>query len=460
MSQNIQFPANFQWGTATAAYQIEGATSEDGRGQSIWDVFSHTPGRIVNGDTGDTACDHYHRFKEDIQMMKELGYRNYRFSIAWPRILPDGKGKINQAGIDFYNRLIDELLASNIHPLVTLYHWDIPAALPNAWLERSVVEAFSEYTSIVATAFGDRVNDWVTINEPWCASFLGYKIGIHAPGEKEPYKAFLAAHHLLMAHGQAVAILKSESRKARVGIALNLSPFYPLTNSPADLEAVRYGDGELARWFLDPLYGLGYPLDIRQDLQKAGVFKTINPDFIHPGDMEIIGTPTDFVAVNYYSRNIVQANPLQPENATAYEHASIPNVERTEIGWEVYPQGLYEILSRVHQDYNPKEIIITENGASYGDEPGVDGCVHDQRRINYLQSHLQQVARAIQSGIPVSGYFLWSLMDNFEWSLGYSQRFGIIHVNYQTQKRTIKDSALWYSKLIQNDKLSVKGRVK
>jgi beta-glucosidase len=451
MTLTNQFPPNFQWGTATAAYQIEGAVNEDGRSQSIWDVFSHTPGKVVNGDTGDVACDHYHHWKEDVKILKDLGCKNYRFSIAWPRILPLGRGKINQSGIDFYSALIDELLDAGIHPLVTLYHWDIPTSLPRAWLDRDVVEAFSEYTSIVARSYGDRVKDWVTINEPWCASFLGYKIGIHAPGEKDPSKAFLAAHHLLLAHGKVIPILRAECTGARVGIALNLSPFYPFTDSPSDHEAVRYGDGELARWFLDPLYGRDYPMDIRNDLKHNGLFKSVDLEFVHPGDLDVISTPTDFVGINYYSRNTVKANSLHPENPTIYEWGSNQKVERTDIGWEIYPRGLYEVLSRVHQDYKPAEILICENGASYGDEPGSDGCVHDQRRIDYLHVHLKQVHKATQAGIPVGGYYLWSLMDNFEWSLGYSQRFGIIHVNYQTQKRTIKDSARWYSEVIRNN---------
>jgi len=454
MPQKIQFPADFQWGTATAAYQIEGAVHEDGRGQSIWDAFAHTPGKVINGDTGDIACDHYHRWKEDIHLIKELGCKFYRFSIAWPRILPEGRGKVNQAGIDFYNRLIDELLKNDICPLITLYHWDLPAALPNAWLDRGVADAFSELTAVAAKSYGDRVKDWVTINEPWCASFLSYKLGIHAPGIKDTSKAIVAAHHLLLAHGKAISVLRSECPQARVGIVLNLSPFYSVTQSPADVQAARYGDGELARWFLDPLYSRGYPMDVRKDFQKAGILKTIEPDFIFPGDMECIASPADFLGINYYSRNVVKATTAHPDNPTIFEFSGDKNAARTDIGWEVYPHGLYEVLERVHRDYAPAEILITENGASYGDEPGKDGQVHDQKRIDYLHHHLEQVALAIQAGIPVKGYYLWSLMDNFEWSYGYSQRFGIVHVNYQTQKRTIKDSGKWYSEVIRNNRIS------
>jgi len=453
MTQSFQFPAEFQWGTATAAYQIEGAVHEDGRSESIWDAFSHTPGKVLNGDTGDIACNHYHRWKEDIQLVKDLGCKTYRFSIAWPRILPHGRGKVNQAGIDFYNRIIDELLAADIRPMVTLYHWDLPTALPNAWLDRGTVDAFAEFTSVTARVYGDRVKDWVTINEPWCASFLSYKLGIHAPGLRDHYQAFIAAHHLLLAHGKSVPILRSECSGAHLGIALNLSPIYPFTKSQADLDAARNADGELARWFLDPLYGRRYPADIIADVQKAGVFKSAEPEFIQASDMECIAAPTDFLAVNYYSRNIVKAGSKHAKDPTSTEHVATLAGEHTDIGWEVYPSGLFEILSRVYWTYKPAEIIISENGASYADGLDEDGHIHDQRRIDYLRAHIQQVGKAIQTGIPVNGYYLWSLMDNFEWSMGYSQRFGIIHVDYLSQKRTLKDSAFWYRDLIQKNSI-------
>lgn len=451
MPQTIQFPANFAWGTATAAYQIEGAVNEDGRGQSIWDAFAHTPGKVTNGDTGDIACDHYHHWKEDIRLIKELGVKNYRLSIAWPRILPNGTGKVNQPGIDFYNRVIDELLNSGIRPLVTLYHWDLPTALPNGWLARSVVDAFSEFTNVAVRAFSDRVKDWVTINEPWCASFLSYKLGIHAPGFQNTYQALVAAHHLLLAHAKAINILHSECPQCRAGIALNLSPFHPATPSVQDKDAARYGDGELARWFLDPLYGRGYPMDIIQDFHKAGILQTSTLDFVAENDMNTIQAKTDFVGINYYSRNVVRANKARPDNPVLYEFGEDKTVERTDIGWEVYPPGLFEVLERVHREYAPAEMLITENGASYATGPGNDGQVHDLKRIAYLKAHLEQAARAIDAGVPVSGYYLWSLMDNFEWALGYSQRFGIIHVDYKTQKRTIKDSAKWYAEVAKNN---------
>jgi beta-glucosidase len=455
MPEMKTFPTGFTWGTATAAYQIEGAAREDGRGESIWDVFSRTPGRVLNGDTGDIACDHYHRWKDDIRMMKDLGFKAYRFSIAWPRILPQGRGRVNQAGLDFYSHLIDELLQANIRPMITLYHWDIPTALPGAWLEHSVVDAFTEYTAVVARAFGDRVKEWVTINEPWCASILSYKLGIHAPGLKDHYKALVVAHHLLLAHGRTMPILRAECPGVHAGIALNLSPIYPHSKSEADIAAARFTDGELARWFLDPLYGRGYPADLIAGLNQAGVLNTTTPDYIQPGDMHEIAAPADFLAVNYYSRNIIKVSPGFADNPTRVEPVPAPKDNQTDIGWEIYPSGLFEVLDRVYRDYKPAELIITENGASYSDGPDAAGNVHDTKRIDYLRDHLLALWQAIASGIPVTGYYAWSLMDNFEWSLGYSQRFGLIHVDYATQKRTPKDSALWYSQVTRQNGIRV-----
>ncbi len=456
MSEIKIFPSTFAWGTATAAYQIEGATREDGRGQSIWDAFSQTPGKVLNGDTGELACDHYHRWKDDIHMMKDLGFKAYRFSIAWPRVLPQGRGSVNQAGLDFYSQVIDELLTAGIHPMITLYHWDIPTAINGAWLERAAVDAFTEYTAVVARAFGDRVKEWVTINEPWCASILSYKLGIHAPGFTNHYQALVAAHHLLLAHGRALPVLRAECPGVRTGIALNLSPIYPQSKSLADTAAARYADGELARWFLDPLYGRDYPADVIADLNHAGVLNTTLPDFIHPGDMETIAAPADFLAINYYSRNVVKATPGFENNPTRLDHIPAPKNNQTEIGWEIFPSGLFEVLDRVYRDYKPAAIIISENGASYSDGPDACGKVRDQKRIDYLHDHLLAVWQAIQAGIPVTGYYAWSLMDNFEWSLGYSQRFGIVHVDYATQKRTPKDSALWYSQVTKQNGISVR----
>ncbi len=454
MSKFISFPANFQWGVATAAYQIEGAVHEDGRSDSIWDVFAHAPGNIINGDTGDLACDHYHRWKEDVALMKRLGIKAYRFSLSWPRILPEGRGKVNPAGLDFYSRLVDELLAADIHPLATLYHWDLPVALPDGWLNRATVDAFVELTEITTQALGDRVKDWVTINEPWCASILSYTQGIHAPGLRDPYKGLKAAHHLLLAHGQAVPVIRQGCPDARVGIALNLGPQYTPSDTVADRAAARHTDGTFNRWFLDPVFGRGYPADILADYIKMGVLPSAQPDFIKPGDFEIISATTDFLAINYYSRNWVRAGEKQHFNPANIEHLPAPDDNQTEIGWEIFPFGLYEILSRVYWEYKPAEIIVSENGASYSDGPDALGKVHDERRIAYLRSHLAAIGRAIQAGVPLTGYYLWSLMDNFEWGQGYSQRFGIVFVDFASQKRYPKDSAYWYQQVIQHNGLA------
>ena len=434
---------NFLWGAATCAYQIEGAVKEDGRGESIWDVFSHTPGKILNGDNGDVACDHYHRWQEDIQLMKSLSLQSYRFSIAWPRILPEGRGRINQPGLDFYSRLIDGLLEAGIQPLATLYHWDLPTALEGAWLNRATVDAFGEYTGLVGQHFGDRVKMWFTINEPWCASHLSYTFGEHAPGMKDRSKGILAAHHLLLAHGLAVRELRKTVPHVQVGIVLNMSPIHNDPETPVSKDRIRFMDGELIRWFADPLYGRGYPKDMLEDYARMGVLESTEPEFIQPGDMDLIGQKTDLLGINYYTRMVVSAN-------TDGVHNEKRNVPHTEMGWELYPEGLYEILARVNRDYHPNRLMVTENGASYTDGPDVNGRIHDQKRIEYLQTHIEMVWKAIMADIPVYGYLVWSLLDNFEWARGYSQRFGIIHVDYKTQKRTIKDSAYWFSDYIKH----------
>jgi beta-glucosidase len=453
MSTFISFPRDFVWGVATSAYQIEGAVNIDGRGPSIWDVFSHTAGKIVHGDTGDIACDHYHHWKEDIQLMKNLGIKSYRFSLAWPRILPEGRGKVNQPGLDFYSRLIDALLEAGILPMVTLFHWDLPISLTGGWLDRSVVDAFHEYTSTVTKAYGDRVKLWNTINEPVCASKLSYRLGIHAPGMRNPYQSLVATHHLLLAHGVAVPEIRANCVGAKVGIALNLGLYYPYTHSQMDVDAARHMDGEDNRWFLDPLYGRQYPSDMLTDYVKMGFLQSFEPDFVKPGDYATISVPTDFLGINYYSRNIIKADPI---NRSPGEVITMPSLEenQTEMGWEIFPFGLYEILSRVQWEYKPGEIMITENGASYSTKPDNTGKVHDEKRIQYLQKHIVAVGKAIQAGVPISGYFLWSLLDNFEWAQGYSQRFGIVYVDFSTQKRYTKDSALWYRQVIEQNGLN------
>lgn len=442
MSKDNKFPKDFIWGAATASYQIEGAWDEDGKGESIWDRFSHTPGKVLNGDTGDTACDHYHRWRKDIALMKDLGLNAYRFSTAWARILPDGRGKVNQAGIDFYSQLVDTLLETGITPFVTLYHWDLPQVLQDegGWAHRMIVDAFVEYADVMTRALGDRVKHWTTFNEPWVSAFVGYKDGRHAPGHTSLDEAVAASHHLLLSHGRAVPVIRANCKDAHVGITLNLTPQVPASSSAADKEAARWVDGYINRWFLDPLTGRGYPQDMANSYG--------NPmNFVNDGDMEMIIAPIDFLGVNYYTRNIARSDKIsETENhpQTVHREGAI-----TEMDWEVYPQGLYNLLGRLHFEYSFPVIYITENGASFPDEVGADGEVHDPLRVSYIKEHLKKVNEAIRIGVPVKGYFVWSLLDNFEWGFGYSKRFGIVRVDFETQKRTLKSSAKWYRKAIQ-----------
>lgn len=439
---SFQFPSDFIWGAATAAYQVEGAWQEDGKGESIWDCFSHTPGKVLNGDTGDIACDHYHRWREDIALMRELGLQAYRFSISWPRILPQGYGKVNLAGLDFYDRLVDGLLAAGIRPFVTLYHWDLPQALQDrgGWPARATAEAYVEYAEAVARRLGDRVRDWMTFNEPWVVAFMGYEQGVHAPGHTDQGEAFATVHHLLLAHGWAVPVLRRDSPGGRVGIVLNLIPQHPASPSEADEVAARLADAKANRWFLDPLAGRDYPADLREALR-------LNLDFVRDGDMAVIAAPIDFLGVNYYFRTIVRSNAIPEERNTP--RAVFPNPNPTTMGWEVYPEGLYEILIRLKEAYPFPAYFITENGAAYPDRVGPDGRVDDPQRIAYLRAHFEQAGRVIAAGVPLKGYFVWSLMDNFEWAWGYSQRFGLVYVDYETQDRIPKASAGWYRRVIE-----------
>ncbi len=433
----IDFPKQFTWGTATSSYQIEGAWNIDGKGDSIWDRFAHTPGNIADGSNGDVACDHYNLWKEDIGLMSEIGIQSYRFSIAWARILPQGRGVINQAGLDFYSRLVDGLLDLGIEPNVTLYHWDLPQSLQDegGWRERSIVEAFADYADIVSRHLGDRVKMWGTINEPEVAAMAGHRHGVHAPGIKERTTAFKAAHHLLLAHGTAVSLIRTNSQGAKVGIALNLWPKMPASQSKKDLAQARLEDGETNRWYLDAVSGRGYPSDILTDLGAEF-------DSMAPGDMERIGEPIDFLGVNYYSRSVIRAVESDKEQVV------FPGNEFSEMGWEVYADGLYDTLLRVFYHYGFPELYITENGTAFADVVTGDGRVHDQKRISYLQRHLAAAQRAIAAGVPLKGYYLWSFMDNFEWSFGYSRRFGMVYVDFETQERILKDSAKWYRSTI------------
>jgi beta-glucosidase len=441
----LQFPANFLWGTATASYQIEGAWDEDGKGESIWDRFTHTPGCIQDGSTGDVACDHYHRWPEDVAMMADLGLQAYRFSIAWPRILPDGRGPINRAGIDFYSRLVDTLLEANIIPFVTLYHWDLPQALQEqgGWPLRATGEAFVEYADVVSQQLGDRVKHWITHNEPWCIGFLSHQLGEHAPGHQDWNEAIRASHHVLLSHGWAVPVIRRNSSGAEVGITLNYTHATPASSSPADRAAARWFDGYFNRWFTDPVYGRHYPADMVADYETAGHLPN-GLDFVQPGDMETIAVQTDFLGANYYTREVQRS-----EEATDNEPQTIfPDLAKTEMGWEVYPEGLYHLLCRLHFHYNVPKIYITENGASYSTGPDADGKVRDQNRLAYLRQHFAATHRAIEAGAPVAGFFVWSLMDNFEWAKGYLQRFGIVWVDFETQRRIPKESARWLSGVI------------
>lgn len=446
---SLQFPDGFLWGSATSSYQIEGAWSEDGKGESIWDRFSHTPGKIKDGSNGDFACDHYHRYRDDVALMKSLGLQVYRFSVAWPRILPNGRGTVNQKGLDFYRRLVEELLANDIIPFVTLYHWDLPQVLEDegGWPVRSVAEAFVEYTDVVTRALGDRVKHWITHNEPWCASFLDYQIGLHAPGRTSWYDGIAASHHLLLSHGWALPVIRQNSSGCEAGITLNFTPAYPASRSAADLDATRQSDGYANRWFVDALYGRHYPADMVAAYIEAGHLPK-GMDMVQTGDMQAIVAPTDFLGVNFYTRQVVRSDAIpEVENSPATIVAA-PKSEWTEMDWEIYPQALYDLLLRLKYDYEPGKIYITENGASYSDGPGADGRIRDTRRLEYLRAHFAASHRAIGAGVPLAGYMVWSLMDNFEWAEGYLQRFGIVHVDYETQERTPKDSALWFRDVI------------
>ncbi|MGA7731231.1 MAG: GH1 family beta-glucosidase, partial [Chloroflexia bacterium] len=452
----LNFPPSFVWGTATSSYQIEGAAQEDGRGESIWDRFSHTPGKVEDGSTGDVACDHYHRWRDDVRMMKELGLQAYRFSIAWPRILPEGRGRVNRAGLDFYSRLVDELLEAGIAPFATLYHWDLPQVLQDAggWPSRATAEAFVEYADITSRALGDRVKRWITHNEPWCASMLSYQIGEHAPGWNDWPAALAAAHHLLLSHGWAVPVLRENSPGAEVGITLNFTIATPATDKEEDVAAARTFDGYFNRWFTDPIYRGYYPEDMVAAYADLGVRPAGEPSYVHSGDMKAIATSIDFLGVNYYTR-FVASGPLSLDAPPPEPPPDPPGTERTEIGWEVYPQGLHDLLVWLHTDYKPAKLYITENGVSYSDGPGSDGRVRDERRIRYLRDHFAAARRAMDKGVPLAGYFVWSLMDNFEWAKGYKQRFGMVWVDYETQQRIPKDSALWYRQVITSNAVSV-----
>ncbi|MER7763532.1 GH1 family beta-glucosidase [Streptomyces sp. NPDC097619] len=434
------FPPGFSWGTATSAYQIEGAVTADGRGPSIWDTFSRVPGAIDNGDHGDTACDHYHRWPEDLALMRRLGTDSYRFSLAWPRILPAGDGPVNAPGLDFYDRLTDALLDAGITPSVTLYHWDLPQALQDrgGWTVRETAEHFAAYAALAADRLGDRVTRWATLNEPLCSAWIGHLEGRMAPGLTDLTAAVRASYHLLLGHGLAVQALRAAVPGAEIGLVTNHSTVTPASERPEDLAAAARADGHTNRWWLDPVYGRGFPADMRE------VYGVDLPE--RPGDATTIAAPLDWHGVNYYFPVTVADDPTGP--APHAREIRLPDVPRTGMDWQIDADGLESVLLRLTEDYGARRLYVTENGSAFEDRPGPDGAVHDPERTAYLEDHLAACARAVRKGVPLAGYYAWSLLDNFEWAYGYAKRFGLVHVDYATQRRTLKSSGLRYAELI------------
>ncbi len=453
-SIEIRFPDGFLWGAATAAYQIEGAVKEGGRGPSIWDTFSHTPGTIRDGDTGDVATDHYHRYAEDVELMAGLGITSYRFSLAWPRLQPTGRGRLNPEGLDFYSRLVDALLERGIEPWVTLYHWDLPQAVQDegGWPARDTAARFAEYAVAVHERLADRIPTWTTLNEPWVSAFPGHAEARHAPGWTDREAAVRAAHHLMLGHGLAVAAMRDSGRDNRFGITLNLYPVDPATPDPADADAARRVDGIINRIFLDPLLRGRYPEDVVGDLKDVTDWS-----HVQDGDEQTINVPLDLLGVNYYLRHVVHAEdtPTFPSSWVGSEHVrpAFRGLPKTEMGWEIDAPGLHELLTRLHNEYPRIPLYITENGAAFPDRVSDDGAVHDPERIAYLDAHFRSAHRAISDGVDLRGYFVWSLLDNFEWAHGYSKRFGLVHIDYETLRRTPKDSFAFYADVIRRNGL-------
>ncbi|GAA1692119.1 GH1 family beta-glucosidase [Nonomuraea maheshkhaliensis] len=449
------FPEDFVWGAATASYQIEGAVKEDGRGQSIWDTFSHTPGNVADGDNGDVACDHYHRYRDDVGLMRELRLGAYRFSVAWPRIQPDGEGPTNPRGLAFYDRLVDELLAAKISPYVTLYHWDLPQALEDrgGWTDRDTAYRFADYAQAVHDKLGDRVTDWATLNEPWVAAFLGYGNGVHAPGRRDPADALRSAHHLLLGHGLAARRLREAGARS-IMLVVNSAPVLTpaQVNDPsavaseADAAATDRIHALLTRQFLDPALRGTYPEEVLAAAERNG-----GTGHIKDGDLELINAPIDLIGINYYNPCVVESGPGLPADAAWPGSEDVrfatTDAPTTAMGWPIVPDGLSRLLVRLSKDYPQVGLMVTENGAAF-DDVVEDGRVHDDDRVAYLDGHLREVHNAIEAGADLRGYLVWSLLDNFEWAEGYRRRFGIVHVDYATQTRTPKDSALWYRDVI------------
>jgi len=449
----LAFPDGFAWGTATSAYQIEGAWDEAGKGESIWDRFAGEPAHIADRRDGRIACDHYHRFAEDFDILASLGVHHYRFSIAWPRVIPDGDGAVSSAGLDYYDRLVDAMLARGVQPYATLFHWDLPQALQQrgGWADRATIDAFVRYAGVVARRLGDRVKDWMTHNEPWVYAFVGHLYGGHAPGLHDLRTSLAVAHHLLVSHGKAVPAIRAACDGARVGIVHHVEWIEPASDGREDVDAARRYDGAFNRWFLDPMVGRGYPEDLLAWYGDAAP----RPE---RGDFACIAAPTDFLGINYYTRRIIASAPRGDTGRDVFAARQIywPFVPRAHFDeWEVAPEGLYRMLVRVGRDYGPTPILITENGTSWLDAPQADGAVHDPVRIRYLARHAAAVWQAIQAGVDVRGYFAWSLLDNFEWGFGYTKRFGLVHVDYETQRRTIKASGRWYAAVAARNALTL-----
>jgi beta-glucosidase len=453
------FPDGFLWGVATSAYQVEGAVAEGGRGVSIWDTFCRIPGRIRDGENGDVACDQFHRYEEDVALMAGLGIGAYRFSVAWPRIQPEGRGLVNQEGLDHYRRVVDQLNRNGVAPVLTLYHWDLPQSLEDlgGWTNRDTAARFAEYASIVHRSLRGEVPLWITLNEPWVSAWLGYGTGVHAPGGADDALAVAASHHLLLAHGLATEAMRGAGK---IGISLNLQPTVPASDDPKDVRAARMADLHMNAFFLDPLFGRGYPTDLTEYYRGRS-----DRAIVHDGDLDAIARPLDFLGVNYYRRHTVTAAP-PPEDRAEELPGSLeawpvvpPGVDVTAMGWPVEPAGLSELLIRLHRDYAPSRIIITENGAAFDDAVAPDGGVDDRDRIAFLHDHLVAAHAALQAGVPLEGYFVWSLLDNFEWAEGYTKRFGLVHVDFATQKRTPKESAKWYGAVARRGGLELTSRV-
>jgi beta-glucosidase len=469
----LRFPTGFLWGAATAAYQIEGAAAEDGRTPSIWDTYSHTPGRVRNGDTGDIAADHYHRYRDDVALMARLGLKAYRFSVSWSRVQPTGRGPAVERGLDFYRRLADELLDAGITPVATLYHWDLPQELEDAggWPVRDTAERFGEYAALMGNALGDRVRYWTTLNEPWCSAYLGYGSGVHAPGRTDPGDALKAAHHLNLGHGRAITALRSAlpaGADAQLSVTLNLHQVRALTDSPVDQDAERRIDAVGNRVFLDPILNGVYPSDLRKDTEQLVDWD----ELVHPGDLAAISTPIDLLGINYYAPTLVSGGGLASaarDNARSDAHGvsdhspwpgseSVlfhqPPGELTAMNWSIDPSGLRDLLNRIAREHPRLPMMVTENGAAFDDYISPEGEVRDPERIAYIHAHLAAVHAAIEDGADVRGYFLWSLMDNFEWAYGYGKRFGAVYVDYSTQRRIPKSSAHWYAETIRRGAIS------